>query len=55
MIYILSLFIVCAGYYTLTFGITMWKQENNKLGGLGAVILAIIGTIVPIIVLFIKY
>lgn len=54
MIYVLVLFIICSGYYTLTFGIYMWKQENNSLGGFGAISLAVIGTIAPIIVLFIK-
>lgn len=55
MIYVLSLFIICSGYYTLTFGITMWKQENNRLGGFGAVSLAVLGTIVPLLVMFIKH
>jgi hypothetical protein len=52
MIYIASLFILCSGYYTLTYGISLWKDENNKLGGFGVSLLAVIGTVVPIIVLF---
>lgn len=54
MIYVLTLFMLGAGYYTLTFGINLWKNEKNKLGGFGAVALAVIGTIVPLIVMFIK-
>jgi hypothetical protein len=32
----------------------MWKEEDNKLGGFGAITIAVICTIVPLIVLFIK-
>ncbi|PYG87397.1 uncharacterized protein DUF3953 [Ruminiclostridium sufflavum DSM 19573] len=55
MLFILSFFIICSGYYTLTFGINMWKQDNNKLGGFGAIFLALISTIVPVAVIYIKF
>lgn len=54
MIYILFLFIIGSNYYTLTYGIYLWKNENNKLGSIGTIAIAIIGTIVPIVVGFIK-
>lgn len=54
MFYALIVFIIGAGYYTLTFGINLWKNENNKLGGFGAGLIAIAGTIIPIIVMFLK-
>lgn len=54
MLYIFSIFMLLAGYYSLTYGISLWKDDDNKLGGLGAIIIAIIGTIAPIVVMFIK-
>jgi hypothetical protein len=54
MIYLLCLFIIGSGYYTTTYGVHLWKNENNKLGGVGTIIIAVVGTIVPIIVLFVK-
>lgn len=49
MMYFTFLFMMCAGYYCLTYGISLWKAEKNKLGGFGAILAAIAGTIVPII------
>jgi hypothetical protein len=49
-----SIFILCCGYYTLTFGRSLWKKDNNRLGGFGAGLFAVIGTIAPVIVLFMK-
>lgn len=54
MIYILFLFIIGLNYYTLTYGIYLWKSENNKLGSVGTIAIAVIATIVPILVAFIK-
>lgn len=54
MNYLLSLFIIAVGYYTTTYGVHLWKNENNKLGSVGTIIIAIVGTVVPIIVLFVK-
>lgn len=54
MIYILFLFIIVSNYYTLTYGVYLWKNENNKLGSVGTIAIAVIGTIVPILVVFIK-
>lgn len=54
MLYLLCLFIIVCNYYTLTYGIYLWKNENNKLGSIGTIAIAIIGTIAPIVVAFIK-
>ena len=54
MKYIFSLFMLCCGYYTLTFGLSMWKKDRNRLGGAAAVAFAAIGTLAPIVVLFLK-
>ncbi len=54
MIYILVIFMLCCGYYTFTYGISIWKNEKNKLASIGTIAMAIIGVVLPIIVLFIK-
>lgn len=54
MIYIVAIFILCSGYYTMTYGINLWKNEKNKLGGLGAIFLSIVGSVFPIFFLFSK-
>lgn len=53
MIYIFMLFMLGCGYYTLTFGISQWKKKN-RLGGISTMVVALLGTIVPIIVMYIK-
>lgn len=54
MAFLGSLFILCAGYYSLTYGIYVLKTEKNTLGGFGVLLITIIGTVLPIIMLFIK-
>lgn len=54
MIYIFISFMLLTGYYALTYGISLWKEDENKLGGFGAMAAAVIGTVIPIVVLFIK-
>lgn len=54
MSYIVVFFILCAGYYALTYGISLWKNEANKLGGFGAILAAAIGTIAPILFILLK-
>lgn len=54
MIYFTVLFMMCAGYYCLTYGISLWKVEKNKLGGFGAILAATLGTIVPILYMLLK-
>lgn len=54
MLYIFTLFMLGCGYYTLTYGISLWRDDKNKLGGFGAAAVAILGTVVPIVVLYMK-
>lgn len=54
MRYFTILFMFCAGYYCLTYGISLWKAEKNKLGGFGVILAAMMGTIVPVIYILIK-
>ncbi len=50
--YAIVLFILTSGYYTLTFGKSLWVDDYNKLGAVGAALAALIGTVVPIIFMF---
>lgn len=54
MLFILSFVILGACYYTLTYGISLWRESSNKLGGFGAIVIAVIGSVAPIIMLFLK-
>lgn len=54
MIYIFMLFMACCGFYTFTYGVSLWRDDKNKLGGFAVALFALIGTIVPGIVLFIR-
>ncbi len=53
MKFIFALIILGFGYYTLTYGISLWRKKN-KLGGIGVGLLVGVGTIGPIMLLFIK-
>jgi hypothetical protein len=53
-IIVLAFLILITGYYTLTYGISLWKDDKNRLGAVGAVLIAIIGTVAPIAFLFIN-
>lgn len=55
MIYLLIFFFIGIGYYNFTYGVYLLKNENNKLAAAGTFILAIVGTVVPIIVLIWRY
>lgn len=53
MVYIFVLFMLGSGYYTFTFGVNQWKKKN-RLGGISTMAVAILGTFVPIAVLFLR-
>lgn len=53
MRYVGIFLMLCAGYYCLTYGISLWN-EKNKLGGFGAMLAAVIGTIVPVLYTLLK-
>jgi len=55
MIYLLILFFLAVGYYTCSYGAFIIKKEKNILAAVGTIALGIIGTVVPIMVLFMKY
>lgn len=55
MRYILMLFMLGSSYYTLTYGLHIWKKEKNKLGGAAVMCLAVLSTLVPSIVLIKKF
>lgn len=54
MIYILVLFMLACGYYTLSYGVSLYQEDGNRLGGAATIILSLVGTIGPIMVLFMK-
>lgn len=41
MSYVTIIFILIGSYYTLTFGKSLWVDDQNKLGGVGAVVISI--------------
>jgi hypothetical protein len=54
MIYILMIFMLLAGYYSLTYGVSLWRDDNKRLGSVGAILIAVLGTIIPIVFLYLK-
>lgn len=55
MIYLLIILFIAIGYHTCTYGVFIIKKEKNMLAAIGTILLAFIGIVVPIIVLFLKY
>ncbi|MCI1945047.1 hypothetical protein [Clostridium luticellarii] len=51
MKYMLCFLILCSGYYTFSYGISLWVRENNGLAAFGVWLLAVVSTLVPIIML----
>ena len=51
MNYLFVLFMLCCGYYTATYGMSLWKEDKNKLGGAAAVAFAVVGTVLPSVIL----
>lgn len=54
MNYVFGLVMLIFGYHCFTYGISLWKNDKNKLGAVGTIMVATIGTIVPIVALFVK-
>jgi len=54
LIYVLTIFMLMAGYYSTTYGISLWRDDNEKLGSIGAILISVLGTLIPIIVMFIQ-
>ncbi len=53
MIYIVMFLMLLSGYYTFTFGISQIKRKNI-LGGISTIVVAVLGTIVPMAILYMK-
>lgn len=51
---LLSLIIIAADYYSLTYGIYLWKRENKKLAGFGVLLITFLGIVVPIVDLYLR-
>lgn len=43
-----------AGYYSLTYGVSLWRDDKKRLGSIGTILIAIFGTLVPIVFMFIN-
>lgn len=52
--YIFILFMACCNTYTFTYGLHLWKKENNKVGGAASIIFAVLATVLPAVVLVMK-
>lgn len=52
--YVFILFMLVCGYYTMTYGLSLWREDDNKLGALAAIVMAVIGVVLPSIVLILK-
>lgn len=52
--YFALIFILASGYYTFTYGKSLWVDDKNKLGGVGAVLLAVMSIMGSIGLMFIK-
>lgn len=50
----LVLIILASSYYTFTYGRSLWVDDQNKIGAIGAALLAITSIAAPIYVLFFK-
>ncbi len=54
MMYIFMMFMLACGYYTFTFGVSLWRDDDNRLGAVGAIGAAVVGTVAPIVMMFIR-
>lgn len=50
--YFASIIVLAGGYYTYTYGKSLWSDDKNKLGGFGAILAAVLSTAGPILFLF---
>ncbi len=53
MIYIVMFLMLLSGYYTFTFGISQIKRKKI-LGGISTIVVAVLGTIIPMAILYMK-
>ncbi len=54
MVYVMMIFMLMAGYYSLTYGVSLWRDDRKILGSIGVIMISVVGTIIPIVFLIIK-
>lgn len=54
MMYVTAFFVLCAGWYTFSYGLSLWKEDKNQLGSVGAILMALLGTVLPLALLIWK-
>lgn len=54
MKYITTAIILLFGIYPISYGRYQWKNEKNKLGAFGTIIITAIGVIFPVILLWLR-
>ncbi|NLI91593.1 MAG: hypothetical protein GX434_05125 [Peptococcaceae bacterium] len=47
--YILLLFVFASSYYTFTFGKSLWTDDQNKIGGFGAVLISFLSAAATVV------
>jgi hypothetical protein len=52
--YFSMLVVLLAGYYTFTYGLHLWRYEHEKLAGFGVIFIALVSTLFPIVLLFVR-
>jgi hypothetical protein len=52
--YFAMVIVLFGGYYTFTYGLHLWRHEHETLAGFGVIFIALISTIFPILVLFMR-
>jgi hypothetical protein len=50
----MELIILGVGYYSVSYGIHLWKVECKKLAGFGVFLISLLGILIPIITLYIR-
>ncbi|MEY8764097.1 MULTISPECIES: hypothetical protein [Clostridium] len=51
MKYILCFLIICSGYYTFSYGVSVWVEENNRLAAFGVWLLDAASTLISIMMI----
>ncbi len=54
MLYVLALFMLMAGFYSLTYGISLWRDDRKRLGSVGVILISVFGTLIPLAFMFIR-
>jgi hypothetical protein len=52
---ILDIIIIGMGYYSFSYGVHLWKVEFRKLAGFGVFLISLLGILIPIVTLHIKF